>query len=331
MNDPILSVKNLEVSVVAIDVLRGVSFSVEPAEAVGLVGETGSGKTMTVRAVTGLLHPIGGRVTGGSITLDGEDVTNSDQRAWRHWQGKTVALVPQASLSSLSPVRRVRGQLIETIRRADPGADADREARLLLAAVHLDPTEQLLASFPHELSGGMRQRVMIALALAVKPRLLIADEPTTALDAAIRRSVLELFGELRRERGLALVMVSHDIAAIGASTDRIVVMYAGRSVESGTTAQVISSPKHPYTEALLGAMPDRGVPGTPLPAVVGQPPQPDEIGAGCAFAPRCPKAWDDCFKYTPSATPTGDGQEAACHLYDPALRPAVAAPSANAG
>lgn len=267
MSAPILAVDDIHVHIGKARVLRGVSFNVRAGEAVGLVGETGAGKTMVVRAVTGLLPSIGARVTAGSIAIDGDEAARATSRAWRKWQGKVLALVPQASMSSLSPVRRVRAQLAETIHCADRSMDVQAETRRLLASVHLPPAKQLLDSYPHELSGGMRQRVMIALALAVKPRLLVADEPTTALDASVRASILDLFTELRREQGLAVVMVSHDIAAIAASTDRTVVMYAGRSVESGATAEVISQPKHPYTVALLAAMPERTPPGQPLPVV----------------------------------------------------------------
>jgi ABC-type dipeptide/oligopeptide/nickel transport system ATPase component len=280
MSDPILAVDDLHVRVEGTDVLRGVSFEVGRGEAIGLVGETGSGKTMTVRAITGLLPSIGGRVTAGRVTLDGEDVTALSEKGWRRRQGKDLALVPQAGMSSLSPLRRVRGQLAETIRRADRGADVDSEVAALLESVHLPPTEELLRSYPHELSGGMRQRVMIALALAVKPRLLIADEPTTALDVVVRGGILELFGELRRERDLALVIVSHDIGAIASATDKIAVMYAGQSVETGRTREVLANPRHPYTRALLAAMPQRSPAGEPLPVVAVPPPRPGDDRGG---------------------------------------------------
>jgi len=321
---PVLAIDDLHVRIGEARVLRGVSLEVAPGEAVGLVGETGSGKTMTVRAATGLLSAAGGRVTRGAITIDGEDATAATEKAWRRWQGKTLALVPQSSMSSLSPLRRVRGQLAETIRRVDRAVDLDDQIAGLLESVHLPVTKEVLDSYPHELSGGMRQRVMIALALAVKPRLLIADEPTTALDVAIRGEILELFGELRRERKLALVMVSHDISAIAAATDRIVVMYAGQSVESGPTGSVLPDPGHPYTEALLAAIPQRTPPGLPLPVVSGQPPRPEEITIGCAFAPRCPKVKDACRNQTPAPVVVARGGQVSCLL---AHRPDPQAPS----
>ena len=326
MTVPVLAVEDLHVRIGAAHVLRGVSFDVRPGEAVGLVGETGSGKTMTVRAVTGLLSSIGGKVTTGTIAIDGEDATGASDKAWRRWQGKTLALVPQSSMSSLSPLRTVRSQLAETVRRVDRAGDVDGEVGALLESVHLPATREVLKSYPHELSGGMRQRVMIALALAVRPRLLIADEPTTALDAAVRSSILELLRELRRDRNLALVMVSHDIGAIGSSTDKIVVMYAGRSVETGRTREVLADPRHPYTEALLAAMPQRTAPGQPLPVVPGQAPHPEDAPAGCAFADRCPSVMDACRTQTPAFVPLRGGRAVACLLAD---EPAVGPPRAT--
>jgi len=316
VNAPILAVEDLHVHIGEAHVLRGVSFEVAPGEAVGLVGETGSGKTMTVRATTGLLPSIHGRVTAGRILIEGLDATGADQKGWRRWQGKTLALVPQSSMSSLSPLRRVRGQLAETIRRVDPAGDVDAEVQALLESVHLPPSKELLHSYPHELSGGMRQRVMIALALAVKPRLLVADEPTTALDVAVRRSILELLHELRTDRNLALVMISHDIGAIASSTEKIVVMYGGRSVESGPTQEVLADPHHPYTKALLAAMPHRTPAGEPLPVVPGQPPRPEDVSAGCAFADRCPSAMDACRAEIPALVPLPSGGQVACLLAD---------------
>jgi peptide/nickel transport system ATP-binding protein len=316
MSGAILTLDDVHVRIGRADVLRGVAFDVCPGEAVGLVGETGSGKTMAVRAITGLLPTIGARVTQGAIAIDGEDATAATDKAWRRWQGRTLALVPQASMSSLSPLRRVRSQLAETVRRVDRAADVDAEVAALLESVHLSPTRELLRSYPHELSGGMRQRVMIALALAVRPRVLIADEPTTALDVAVRSSILELFGELRRERNLALVLVSHDIGAIASSTDRIVVMYAGRSVETGRTSEVLADPRHPYTAALLAAMPQRSAPGERLPVVAGQPPRPEDATAGCAFAERCPVVMDACRAGIPALVHLAGDRRVACLLAD---------------
>ncbi|MDR2565074.1 MAG: ABC transporter ATP-binding protein [Bifidobacteriaceae bacterium] len=310
---PVLQVENLHVRIGRAAVLNGVGFDVGPGQAVGLVGETGCGKSMTVRAVAGLLGRIGGVVTNGSIRLNGQDMTRATAKEWRAHQGRTVTVVPQASLSSLDPLRQVRREMAETIRHHDRRANVAAQTAKLLEAVHLEPSQELLCSYPHELSGGMRQRVMIALALATRPKLLIADEPTTALDASIRRSVLDLLTELRRDVGLGLLLVSHDIGAIAAATGQVVVMYAGVAVECGPTAEVLAAPAHPYTRALLASLPERTAPGRPLPVIEGQPPEPTWLTSGCRFAPRCPVATASCSDAPPEPCRLGPVRAAACH------------------
>jgi oligopeptide/dipeptide ABC transporter ATP-binding protein len=260
-----------------------------------------------------LLGRIGAVVTSGNIKLDGQDMTNASAKRWRVHQGNTFTVVPQASLSSLDPLQRVRRQLAETIRHYDRQADVEAETIRLVKAVHLDPSPQLFRSYPHELSGGMRQRVMIALALATYPKLLVADEPTTALDASIRHSILNLLGELRRKKGLGLLLVSHDIGAIATATDQIVVMYGGVSVERGPTAEVLTAPAHPYTQALLDSLPERTDPGQPLPIIAGQPPEPTDIISGCRFAPRCPLSTASCLDAPPELRRLAARRWVACH------------------
>lgn len=235
-----LAIDNLNVHIGGQPVLTDVSLRVAPGEAVGLVGETGSGKTMTVRTATGLLHRLGGRITSGRVRVAGTDLTRGTDRDWRRVQGRTIALVPQSSMSSLDPLMSIGHQLGETVRALGGPTGGDRRAavRGLLEAVQLTPDDRLLRAYPHELSGGMRQRVMIALALAGNPRILVADEPTTALDAAIRREILALLSSLRHSRGLGLLLVSHDLGSISATTDTTVVMYAGRTVEAGPTSEI---------------------------------------------------------------------------------------------
>jgi ABC-type glutathione transport system ATPase component len=262
-----LVMDDVHVHIRGTQILSGISFTLDRGKAVGLVGESGSGKTMTVRAATGLLGRIGGRVTSGTIVLEGQDMSAAGARPWHAVRGKTIALVPQNSLSSLDPIMTIGRQLKETIRHADGGQDWHDEAEHLLRLVHLDPARRIFRAYPHELSGGMRQRVVIALALAARPTILVADEPTTALDASVRSGILTLLNELRRDRGLALMLVSHDLAAIRTATDHVVVMRRGRSVESGPTTTVISSPRHPYTRSLLLARPELGTPGRPIPVV----------------------------------------------------------------
>jgi oligopeptide/dipeptide ABC transporter ATP-binding protein len=314
--EPLLVVDDLHARVGETEILSGVSLRLERGAALGLVGETGAGKTMTVRAVTGLLRRAGGRVTSGSVRLAGQDLTGASDRAWRRWQGRTVALVPQASMSSLDPLQRIGRQFHGTIRGAGRGAgrraDVAAETARLLESVHLDASERLLRAYPHELSGGMRQRVMIGLALATRPALLVADEPTTALDAAIRGEILALLTQLRRDRDLALLLVSHDLSAIEAATDTTAVMYAGRTVETGPTRQLVSGPAHPYTRALLDSRPERTPPGRPLPVITGRPAVPGEIGQGCPFAPRCPAAMAACVSTAPATIQIDPRRSVAC-------------------
>ncbi|GHF59619.1 oligopeptide/dipeptide ABC transporter ATP-binding protein [Amycolatopsis bartoniae] len=309
-----LAIDNLNVHIGGQPVLTDVSLRVAPGEAVGLVGETGSGKTMTVRTATGLLHRLGGRITSGRVRVAGTDLTRGTDRDWRRVQGRTIALVPQSSMSSLDPLMSIGHQLGETVRALGGPTGGDRRAavRGLLEAVQLTPDDRLLRAYPHELSGGMRQRVMIALALAGNPRILVADEPTTALDAAIRREILALLSSLRHSRGLGLLLVSHDLGSISATTDTTVVMYAGRTVEAGPTSEIFEQPAHPYTEALLAALPERTPPGTRIPAIGGRPPLPGEVRAGCAFAARCPVAEPACHTIEPPTVSVSTTRTAAC-------------------
>lgn len=253
---------------------------------------------------------IGGRIVAGSARLCGEDMSRAGNRAWRRHRGRTVALVPQGSMSSLDPVMSVGQQIEETIRVAGTGRAVRAEARRLLGLVRLDSSDHLLRSYPHQLSGGMRQRVMIALALARKPRLLIADEPTTTLDASVRSEILALLAELRRREGLSMLLISHDISAIEATTDTVVVMYGGRTVETGPTGTVMSTPAHPYTAALIASRPELTLPGHPIPAIPGQPPMPDATLMGCAFAGRCARRLDHCGHRRPAPVAVGSDRAA---------------------
>ncbi|MBA6440742.1 ABC transporter ATP-binding protein [Streptomyces sp. GMR22] len=253
----LLDVRDIDVTIARTKVLNRVSLAVDSGEALGIIGETGSGKTMTLRAITGLLSSIGGRIESGTVHVDGREVTRESLRSRQRTLRGIVAMVPQASMSSLDPLQRIGSQVREALRLTRPTRATDDDVANAIEAVRLTPTEALLRSRPHELSGGMRQRVMIALALASEPRLLLADEPTTALDASVRADVLNLFTGLRFERRLGLVIVSHDINAIASATDRVVVMHQGRVVETGRTAEVLQSPRDPYTRMLVSALPER--------------------------------------------------------------------------
>jgi peptide/nickel transport system ATP-binding protein len=261
---PILEVSNLSVELGRRTVLDSVSFELARGEALALVGESGSGKTVTARTVLGLLGNIGGTVTSGEALFDGESVLGLSNRAWSRLRGRQVALVPQASLSSLDPIARIGAQLKETIRALDPNADVMERSVELLEQVKLPRASQLLRNYPHELSGGMRQRVMIALALAGRPRLIVADEPTTALDVTVQAGILDLLTELRRETGMSLLLIAHDLAVVERVAERVAVMRAGRILESGPSSVMLSSPSNEYTQALLAARPESSRPGEML-------------------------------------------------------------------
>jgi peptide/nickel transport system ATP-binding protein len=319
----LLEISGLEVRHQGRPIVDGVDLVVAPGEAVGIAGESGCGKTTTALAVMKLLPP--GLDPSGTITLrpPGEDEpVRIDRRTergmqlvrWRH-----VSLVFQGAMNALDPVRRIEHQVAEAIRLHEPGVGGLGE-RIgeLLATVGLSVRHG--RSYPHQLSGGQRQRAMIALALACRPALVIADEPTTALDVIMQAQVLELLGRLRRELGLALIMISHDLAVLAETCDRLAVMYAGRIVESGPAAAVFGAPQHPYTKRLLDSLPviggRRGV-ADPIP---GAPPDPADMPSGCRFRPRCPYAAEKCLE-DPSLREVAPDQAAACHFAPDLLSP----------
>jgi peptide/nickel transport system ATP-binding protein len=308
---PILEMRDVSIEVGGRRVLTDVSFSVSPGRCVGLVGETGSGKSMACRVVTGLLERIGAKPVAGNATYLRRNILTLSQAEWRKLRGRDIALVPQSSLSGLSPVRRVGSQLEEAVGLLDPKANRRARALELLDQVHLRQGTDLLRRYPHELSGGMRQRVMIALALAGRPRLLVADEPTTALDVTVQRGVLRLLDEIRVENGLALIFVSHDLAVVESMAQDILVMYGGRIVESGTAQMVLEDPRHPYTRALLDARevdPASGRYATIRSYNVNA----ASSSAGCSFAPRCWLAKPECIEVIPTLDEVSSGHRAAC-------------------
>ena len=311
-----LAVRHLAVHIAGTEVLTDVSLSVARGGALGVVGESGSGKTMTTRALTGTLWRVRGQVSSGAVEIGDQDVTRMGERDWRRLRGRRIALVPQSSQSGLDPLMSVRHHMVETLRALGLSGSKDaatERARELLRDVGLDPSGGLLEAYAHQLSGGMRQRVMIALALAGDPEILIGDEPTTALDVTVQRGILETLARLRRDRGLTLVLVSHDLGVIEEVTDHVAIMYAGTTVETGPTRRVLSSPSHPYTEALIDARPSlahtrrsqmRDVPGVP--------PQAGEYPNGCRFAPRCRHASDICTETPARLRSSAPGQRTAC-------------------
>ncbi len=273
-----------------------VSFQVQPGECLGIIGESGSGKSVTALSLLGLVASPPGVITGGAVRIDGEDTLAMKPEALRRLRGGRVAYIFQDPLATLHPLTRIGDQLVEAVRahRGVPRRVAWGHAVSLLERVRIPNAAARARSFPHELSGGMRQRVGIALALANDPDLIIADEPTTALDVTVQAQVLALLDELRRERGLALVFITHDFGVVAQLCDRVAVMYAGRIVETGPTAEVLERPRHPYTRRLIACVPELGEGRRQLNAIPGLPPPVDALPSGCAFAPRCLKAEAAC-------------------------------------
>jgi oligopeptide/dipeptide ABC transporter ATP-binding protein len=296
------------------EIVRGVSISVAPGEKLGIVGESGSGKTLTMLSVLRLLAspPLG--VVKGEILLDGEDLARVDAKRLRAVRGGEIAMVYQDPMSSLNPLMHVGKQIEETLKAhgSSPLVASDR-TREVLGQVGLADPERVRTSFPHQLSGGMIQRVMIAMALATSPRVLIADEPTTALDVTIQRQILELVTSLQAETGMAVLWVTHDLGVVASLVDNVVVMYAGRVVEKATTTQLFARPTHPYTKALLQSLPGTGSSHrSALHQIGGTPPDPTRLGPGCPFRVRCPYAEEKCAQAEPELIDRGEGSFAAC-------------------
>ncbi len=291
-----------------------VSFSIGHGETLGLVGESGSGKSVTALSIVRLVAAPG-RVAGGSILLDGHDLATFDETAMRQVRGRRIGFVFQEPMTALDPVYTIGAQIEETLRvhGLARGAAARARAIELLGAVRMpDPTRRV-NEYPHQLSGGLRQRAMIALALSAKPDLLIADEPTTALDVTIQAEILDLLRDLRRQFNLSVLLITHDLGVVAEMADRIVVMYAGRVAEEGMVRDVLDAPAHPYTRALLASVPT-GQAGVRPVSIAGQVPSIADRPPGCAFAPRCPERFAACAQRPPLFA-VGKGHRAACFLH----------------
>ena len=274
----------------------GVSLAVRPGECLGVIGESGSGKSVTALSVMGLVASPPGVITGGAVRFQGEDLIGAPFEALRRMRGDRVAYIFQDPLSTLHPLYRIGRQLMEAIQshRKVSNLEARERAIRLLKDVRIPNAESRIDNFPHEMSGGMRQRVGIAMALANEPEVIIADEPTTALDVTVQAQILALLDDLRRDRGLAIVFITHDFGVVAQLCDRVAVMYAGRIVEEGPTADILAAPAHPYTKRLIACVPELGGGRRTLAAIPGLPPLVDDLPEGCAFAPRCHKAQDAC-------------------------------------
>jgi oligopeptide/dipeptide ABC transporter ATP-binding protein len=295
-------------------VVDGVDYQVEQAQVFGVAGESGSGKTMSMLALLGLLPP--GSVVEGRASFGGKDLLRLRNRELRNVSGREIGMVFQDPMTSLHPMLSVGQQLTEHVRRhlGLNREGAMRRAEELLGEVRIPDPKSALHAYPHQFSGGMRQRIAIAIALACRPRLLIADEPTTALDVTVQAGILRLLDRLRREHDLSVILITHDLSVMSSLADRVSIFYAGRVVESGPRAAILQHPRHPYTRALLDALPHpEAARDTPLIAIKGAPPTPQQIPAGCPYHPRCSYAIEVCASDDPPLAPI-NGRRLACHV-----------------
>jgi len=314
---PMIDIRDLNVTFTGgrkpVRAVNGVTFSVPRGEVLALLGESGSGKSVTLRSILNM-HPKKRTISSGSITAGGLDVMALSGRALADYRGKLTSMIFQEPLLAFDPVYTVGAQIVESIRRHEPVSKAEAYARALalLQKVKIPSAERRLAAYPHEMSGGMRQRAMIALALACNPQILLADEPTTALDATVQIQILLLLRELQRELGLTVILVTHDIGVAVEVADRVAVMYAGRIVETGPVREIIHNPRHPYTQGLLASRAHGAMTGARLDAIPGAPPDLSSLPPGCAFRPRCKFAVTDCETIQPDETAVSPGHWMRC-------------------
>ncbi|MEQ8348061.1 MAG: ABC transporter ATP-binding protein [Sneathiellaceae bacterium] len=323
-SEPVLQLQDVHVEFDTRDgvahVLDGIGFALAPGETLGIVGESGCGKSMTALAIMGLVPMPPGRIAGGRILLRGEDLLTVGAKRLRAVRGNEISMIFQEPMTSLNPVFTIGDQIAETV-RVHQGLDraaARARAVEMLQSVGIPAPAARAGEYPHQLSGGMRQRVMIAMALACQPSVLIADEPTTALDVTVQAQIFDLLKELQARTGTAIILITHDMGAIAEMADRVVVMYAGRQAEEGPVVEILERPRHPYTQGLIACVPHltaepppERLPLTEIPGVV---PPLSALGRGCAFAPRCPQAFDRCLAEAPPILPVGPQHRAACWL-----------------
>ncbi len=327
MGEPLLSLRDVSVEFPTrrgtLRALDGVSFDIAPGEILGVVGESGAGKSMTGAAIIGLIERPG-HISGGEIHLRGERIDNLPPDRMRLIRGRRIGMIFQDPLTSLNPLYTIADQLVETVRTHLPVGEAEARERAvgLLNEVGIPAAERRIDDYPHQFSGGMRQRVVIALALAADPELVIADEPTTALDVSVQAQIIALLKRLCRERGTSVMLITHDMGVIAEMADRIAVMYSGRIAEIGPVRDVVKRARHPYTEGLMGSIPSLAGEADRLIQIPGSMPRLSAIPAGCAFNPRCPKAFERCRRERPDLIGVGDS-EVACWLFDDASREAA--------
>jgi oligopeptide/dipeptide ABC transporter ATP-binding protein len=307
--------------------VNGISFDVRRGEILGVVGESGSGKTLTALSVMRLIDPPG-RITGGSVLFEGEDLLGKSERCMRAIRGRRIAMIWQDPMASLNPVKRIGDQVAEALhlhgdvisgksdcRRAFPQRELKGRVVSLLGAVNVPDPEQRAQEYPHQLSGGLQQRVMIAMALACEPSLLIADEPTTALDVTIQLQILELLKRIQRERDMSVMLITHDLGVVAETCHRVQVMYAGQIIESADVVDLFDEPKHPYTTSLLRSVPRHDTRRGDLAAIEGRVPDLTAMPPGCPFHPRCDHAMDICGTQEPRSFDLRGGHAVKCHLY----------------
>ncbi|NGP44861.1 ABC transporter ATP-binding protein [Bacillaceae bacterium SIJ1] len=319
---PILSVKDLQVSFHTyageVQAVRGVDFELKKGETLAIVGESGSGKSVTTRAVMGLIPQPPGEIKGGEILYEDRDLLKLKEKDMQKLRGKDISMIFQDPMTALNPTMKVGKQITEGLKKHQnvTGHEAKKRAIELLKLVGIPYPEKRVDQYPHQFSGGMRQRVVIAIALACDPKVLIADEPTTALDVTIQAQILELMNELKEKLGMAIILITHDLGVVASMADRVVVMYGGQVAETGTVDEIFYQPKHPYTWGLLSSMPDLSIEESTLQAIPGSPPDLSDPPVGCPFAARCPYAMKVCIDHNPALEPITDSQKAACWLND---------------
>lgn len=315
----VLKVEDLEVGIPTEDgfanIVNGVSFSLEKGKTLGIVGESGCGKSMTSLSLMGLLPPAVS-YRSGSISLKEKDLTKLPKNDWRKLRGKDIAMIFQEPMTSLNPVYTIGSQIVELILNHEKMSkkEAYKRALKMLQLVGIPRAEEVLHEYPHQLSGGMRQRVMIAMALSCDPEVLVADEPTTALDVTIQAQILELMKSLQKELDMSIILITHDLGVVAETCDRVVVMYAGEVVEESGVEELFENPKHPYTKGLLASLPDIDEEKEYLSSIPGTVPSPTEMPKGCRFAARCEFAHDRC-KESPPTIPVNEQSSAKCWLY----------------
>jgi oligopeptide/dipeptide ABC transporter ATP-binding protein len=312
----LLEIKNLHLAFGKTGVLDGISLAMEPNEVLCIVGESGSGKSVTALSIARLLATPPARYTAGEILLEGRDTLLMSKRELRKIRGGVVSYVFQDPGSSLNPVFRVGAQILETLRLHRPESATQEEVIRLLKLVRISAPEQRINDYPHQLSGGMQQRIMIALAIAAQPKLLVADEPTTALDVTIQAQILELLRDFRNRLGTGILLITHNLGIVSQIADRIAVMYAGQIVESGTASEILRGPRHPYTQALMQSVPALGANVQRLQAIPGTVPRPGAFPKGCRFHPRCFKSRPDCAEIEPKLELLQDGRAVRCRYWN---------------